>query len=269
MSRIANKFAELKKQNRKALIPYITAGDPTPEITAPLMHALVESGADLIELGVPFSEPMAEGPVIEAAHHRALEHKVSLKNVLAIVAEFRRKDANTPIILMGYLNPFEKMGYQVFVNQAQKSGVDATLIVDLPPEEADEWLVHLSKHAIDPIFLLAPTTTSDRIKYICEKAGGYHYYVSLKGVTGSKSLDVTDVEKKLKEIRQFSHLPIGVGFGIRDAESAAKVAKIADAVIVGTALVAEIASLKDQPEKICSQAPRLIKEMRIAIDMVK
>lgn len=269
MMRIKNKFAELKQQRRKALIPYITAGDPNLEITVPLMHGLVTAGADIIELGVPFSEPMAEGPVIEAAHHRALLHHTSLKKVLAMVDEFRNKDKTTPVVLMGYLNPFENMGYQTLAETAKKAGVDGILVVDLPPEEADEWLEQLAHQDLDPIFLLAPTTPIDRINYICEKTSGYHYYVALKGVTGAKNLDVTAVAKKLQEIRKVSHLPIGVGFGIRDAKSAAEIAKIADAVIVGSAIVEKIAGLKNDPDKICTQVPLLIKEMRSAIDMLK
>lgn len=269
MNRIEEKFAQLKKSQRQALIPYITAGDPTPKATVPLMHALVKAGADLIELGIPFSDPVADGPVIEAAHHRALTHGVTLQDVLGMVKDFRQQDATTPVVLMGYLNPFEKMGYQKVAEIAQKAGVDGILVVDLPPEEATEWLQELTKQKIDPIFLLAPTTKAERIKLICQHAKGYLYYVSLKGVTGSKALDVENVAQQLTIIRECTKLPIGVGFGIRDVEAATKMAKIADAVIVGTALVEQIAKLKDQPDKLCSQAPLLIKEMREAMNMLK
>lgn len=269
MNRTAQKLAQLKQKNRKALIPYITAGDPTPAITVPLMHALVKAGADLIELGVPFSEPMAEGPVIAAAHQRALKHHVTLQNVLQMVAEFRQQDTTTPVILMGYLNPFEKMGYEQFAKAAHAVGVDGALVVDLPPEEADDWVAALKEFTLDSIFLIAPTTGIDRIKLIAEKASGYHYYVSLKGVTGSNILDVNAVRDKLKIMQPYLNLPVAVGFGIRDAESAAKIGAVADGVIVGAALVSRIAALQNEPEKICENAPVLINEMRVALDGIK
>lgn len=267
MNRIKAKFDILKAQHETALIPYITAGDPNPSVTVPLMHALVTAGADMIELGVPFSDPMADGPVIEAAHQRALHHRVCLQDVIDMVREFRETNANTPIILMGYLNPFEKMGYQRFAKNAQAAGVDGVLTVDLPPEEAKEWLQELDKVSLDPIFLISPTTTTERIKLICEKARGYLYYVSLKGVTGAKSLDVEHVAAQLTKIRSFTSLPIAVGFGIKNPQSAASVAEVADAVIVGSALIAQMAALPDQTEIICNEISILLQEMRVAIDM--
>lgn len=269
MNRIQTKFKDLKSQNKSALIPYITAGDPNPAITVPLMHAMVAAGADLIELGIPFSDPMADGPVIEAAHQRALHHHVTLQNVIAMVENFRSTDSTTPIIFMGYLNPFEKMGYSTFADAIQQAGVDGVLAVDLPPEEAQTWLEELERVQVAPIFLLSPTTTQERIKMICEKAGGYLYYVSLKGVTGSKALDISAVTTQLTKIRGFTDLPIAVGFGINNADSAAQVAKIADAVIVGSALIAQIAAIPDQTEAICNEAVILLREMRSAMDRAR
>lgn len=266
MNRIKTKFTELKTAKQKALIPYITAGDPNPKVTVDLMHALVTAGSDLIELGIPFSDPMADGPVIEAAHQRALNQKMTLTKVLDLVAEFRLKDQNTPVVLMGYLNPIENMGYAPFAELAANAGVDGVLIVDLPPEEARDWQKHLNEKQIDPIFLIAPTSDPERIKLICNTGSGYLYYVSLKGVTGSKTLDIDSVTESLAAIRNCTTLPIAVGFGIKDAQSATKVAKVADGVIVGSALVAKIAEFKDQPEKICHEVPKLIAEMRAAMN---
>lgn len=266
MNRIQPKLKQLADQGRKALIPYVVAGDPATEITVPLLHALVAAGADMIELGVPFSDPMAEGPAIEAGHQRALAHHVNLTTVLDMVREFRQKDSQTPIVLMGYLNPFEKMGYQEFAQKAQQAGVDGVIVVDLPPEEASEWLQQLKQVQIDPIFLVAPTTTAERINMICQHASGYLYYVSLKGVTGSATLDVASVAQRLALLREHTTLPIAVGFGIQDAASAQAVAKVADAVIVGSALVKRIGALAQTPALICAQAPQLIKEMRAAMD---
>lgn len=265
MSRIQTTFEQLKKQNKKALIPYITAGDPNPSITVPLMHAFVAAGVNLIELGIPFSDPMAEGPVIQAAHERALAHGVTLTNVISMVQEFRQQDKTTPIVLMGYLNPIEHMGYKKFAAAAQQAGVDGVIIVDFPPEEATELLVELRQQAIDMIFLLAPTTTPTRIKYICEQAGGFHYYVSMKGVTGSAGLNTQEVASKLAEVRQYARLPIGVGFGIRDAQSAKAIAALADAVIVGAAVVGCMANATDLAT-ITQQTTRLLREMRTAMD---
>jgi tryptophan synthase alpha chain len=266
MSRIAQRFAELKIKGRKALIPFVTAGDPNPAITVPLMHAMVAAGADLLELGVPFSDPMAEGPVIQLACERALLHNVSLRDVLAMVREFRQQDSQTPVILMGYMNPVEVMGYQAFAKAAAEVGVDGLLTVDMPPEEAGDLVAALAEVKIDPIFLLAPTTVDGRIARICAAASGFVYYVSLKGVTGAGNLDVALVEQKVAQIRKHTDIPIGVGFGIRDAESARRVAAVADAVVVGSAVVNRVAANAEQPEKIQEAVCSLLREMRAAMD---
>ncbi len=266
MSRIAKRFAKLKAEGRQALIPYVTAGDCKPEITVPLMHAMVAAGADILELGVPFSDPMADGPVIQQACERALVHNVSLRDVLEMVSQFREKDEETPVVLMGYLNPIEVMGYVPFAQAACDSGVDGVLTVDLPPEEGVDVLEIFKEAELDPIFLLSPTSTAERISKICASSRGFVYYVSLKGVTGSASLDVDAVAEKLEQIRGLTDLPIGVGFGIRDAESAANVSRVADAVIVGSAVVNRIAANVDQPEKIMPEIVALLKGMRTAMD---
>lgn len=266
MSRIAACFARLQAESRKALIPYITAGDPNPQVTVPLLHALVKAGADIIEVGVPFSDPMADGPVIQQACERALAHHVSLRQVLEMVREFRRQNNTTPLVLMGYLNPVEVMGYGPFATAAAAAGVDGVLTVDLPPEEGGDLVAQLRQQGLDPIFLLAPNTTQARVKKICATASGFVYYVSLKGVTGAATLDTRAVANKLKEIRSVTALPIGVGFGIRDGASAARVAMVADAVIVGSALVSKIGALADTPDKIPAAAAALIAEMRGAMD---
>ena len=266
MSRLQGCFAALRQAGRRALIPYITAGDPAPARTVPLMHALVAAGADVIELGVPFSDPMADGPVIQAACDRALAHRVNLPQVLDLVHEFRRRDAHTPVVLMGCLNPVEVMGYAAFAQAAAQAGVDGVLTVDLPPEEAGDLIKALRAHAIDPIFLLAPTSSEERIARICAVASGFVYYVSLKGVTGSARMDVAAVADKLAQIRTRTELPIGVGFGIQDAESAARVAAVADAVVVGSALVRRIGALAAQPDKIEAEIGSLLIAMRRAMD---
>ncbi|MBU1192809.1 MAG: tryptophan synthase subunit alpha [Gammaproteobacteria bacterium] len=266
MSRIAARFTALAKAGRKALIPFVTAGDPNPEVTVPLMHAMVAAGADIIELGVPFSDPMADGPVIQAACERALKHHVSLRKVLEMVKQFRAQDNDTPVILMGYLNPVEVMGYATFAQAAQSAGVDGVLSVDLPPEEAHDFLDELKKVAIDPIFLLSPSTSDERVRKIAAVASGFLYYVSFKGVTGANRLDVGAVAAKLGSIRKLTQLPLGVGFGIRDAQSAADVSAVADAVVVGSALVNRIAELADQPEKIAATVSTVLTEMRRAMD---
>jgi len=266
MSRIAQCFGQFRAAGRRALIPFVTAGDPEPAATVPLMHAMVAAGADLIELGVPFSDPMADGPVIQRASERALDKGVSLHDTLEMVRRFRSEDDGTPVVLMGYLNPIEVMGYGVFAAEADAAGVDGVLTVDLPPEEAHELVKALREHGLDPIFLLAPTSTPERTRRICAAASGFVYYVSLKGVTGSTRLDVAAVAEKLAGIREVTDLPIGVGFGIRDAESAARVATVSDAVVVGSALVSRIEDLLDEPERIQPELTTLLSEMRRAID---
>lgn len=266
MSRIQARFAELKSQQRKALIPFVTAGDPQPDVTVPLLHAMVDAGADLLELGVPFSDPMADGPVIQAACERALKHHVSLHQVLDMVREFRQQDTTTPVILMGYLNPVEVWGYTEFAAAAAEAGVDGILTVDLPPEEAGEFSAAMKAVDIDCIFLLAPTSDESRMQKVSEVASGFIYYVSFKGVTGANRLDVSSVSSKLKELRKHTALPVGVGFGIRDGETAARVAGIADAVIVGSVLVGQLAGLADQPEQIPSALAATVAELRSAID---
>ncbi len=266
MSRIAQRFADLKATGRTALVPFITAGDPNPAITVPTMHALVEGGADLIELGVPFSDPMADGPTIQYASERALKHNVSLHDVLAMVRQFREQDAATPVILMGYLNPVEIMGYQAFAAEASEAGVDGLLTVDMPPEEAEELTAILRDKAIDPIFLLAPTTEKPRIERICSLASGFVYYVSLKGITGAGHLDTDAVASRLELIRSTTDLPVGVGFGIKDGDSAARVGAVADAVIVGSAVVNRMAELEDEAEKIPQTLKNFMGELRAALD---
>ncbi|MEM1113108.1 MAG: tryptophan synthase subunit alpha [Pseudomonadota bacterium] len=241
MSRLATRFQQLAEAGRKALIPYLVAGDPVPEVTVSTMHRLVEAGADVIELGVPFSDPMSEGPVIQLAHERALTHGISLRNAIAMVAEFRRDDPDTPVLLMGYANPVEHMGYPEFVDEASAAGVDALLTVDLPPEEVEPVSRELKRADMDNIFLVSPTTPDDRVGRIVGQASGFIYYVAVKGVTGAGNLDVDDVARNVARIRAHSPLPVAVGFGIKDAASARSVADIADAVVVGSALVNTVA----------------------------
>lgn len=268
MSRISPRFADLQKNGRKALIPYVTAGDPGPGTTVPLMHAMVRAGADILELGVPFSDPMAEGPVIQRAMERALEHHVSLKDVLKMVSEFRQADNDTPVLLMGYLNPIEVMGYATFAKSAADAGVDGVLIVDLPPEEADALLVELKKAGLDIVFLVSPTTDEQRIEKIANISSGFIYYVSLKGVTGAGHLDTEEVAERVNRIKAHSKIPVGVGFGIKDAESAARVAKVADAVVVGSALVKKVEEYGEKADKLESAISTLITEIRTGIDAV-
>ena len=268
MNRVDQCFADLKAAGKKALVPYITGGDPKPGVTVELMHALVDSGADLIELGVPFSDPMADGPTIQLACERALEHNTSLRDVLGMVKEFRTSDAKTPVVLMGYLNPVEVMGYQVFADECVKAGVDGVLLVDMPPEESKDVAGIFKANDLKLIYLMAPTTPDSRAKLICEHGTGYLYYVSVKGVTGSASLDVADVKANLDRIRDKTQLPLGVGFGIKDGETAAKVAQVSDAVIVGSALVRCIENNPDDTQAIKDGLSALMKEMRSAMDAV-
>ncbi len=266
MSRIAATFEALKASNKTALVPYIMCGDPDFGTTVKLMHAMVESGVNMIELGVPFSDPMADGPVIQAAAERVLVNHVSLSDVIDVVAKFRETDNKTPVILMGYLNPIEVMGYAKFAEKASAAGVDGALTVDIPPEEGAEYTELLKAKGIDPIYLLAPTSDDSRIASIAEVAGGFVYYVSLKGVTGAATLDVDSVIEKLAQIRKQITLPIGVGFGISDAETAAKLSKISDAIIVGSAIVKRMHEHGDNPEKLIASVTELTASMRQAMD---
>jgi tryptophan synthase alpha chain len=268
MSRISKCFQQLQSQRRAALIPFVTAGDPNPDVTVPLMHALAAAGANIIELGVPFSDPMADGPVIQRASERALLHHTSLRDVLAMVKRFRQDDPDTPVILMGYLNPIEAMGYPEFADAAAAAGVDGLLTVDIPPEEADDLRQALRQQQIDPIFLLAPTSGEERIKRICDAASGFVYYVSVKGITGSADLAIGEVAAKVAEIRKSTSLPVGVGFGIKDAQTAQAVAQVGDAVIVGSALVRIVEELAEQPDDIAPAVAGLLSSMRGAMDLV-
>lgn len=267
MSLLKTRFEQLASQHRKALIPFITAGDPQPDFTVELMHEMVAAGVDIIELGVPFSDPMADGPVIQAADERALSHDVSLEDVLSMVALFRQQDTQTPVVLMGYLNPVEIMGYTRFTQRAAEAGVDGVLVVDMPPEEAGELAPMLKASQIDLIYLIAPTTDIERIKLINQRASGYLYYVSLKGVTGANTLDLGAVAQKLAEIKTISDLPVGVGFGIKDGATAQAVAGVADAVVVGSALVNQIAESEHDHAQIKSRISAILREMRTMMDI--
>ena len=264
MSRIPATFEALKARGRKALIPFITAGDPSLATTVPLMHALVEAGADIIELGVPFSDPMADGPAIQRASERALRQHTSLRGVLGAVRQFRDQDARTPVVLMGYANPIEAMGAARFAAAAAQAGVDGVLVVDYPPEEGSELLAELKQRSIDSIYLLSPTSEDARIQQVGRVASGYVYYVSLKGVTGASHLDLAEVGRKIPQIQSFIKLPIGVGFGIRDGETARAVAPLSDAVVIGTRLVQEIE--KSAPEQVVGNIRSLVGEIRRAMD---
>lgn len=266
MSRIKACFNTLNEQNKKALVPFITAGDPSPDQTVGIMHELVSAGADIIELGVPFSDPMADGPVIQRASERALEKGTNTDDVFNIVEEFRTTNDSTPIILMGYLNPIEVMGYQDFAEKAVKAGVDGLIIVDLPPEESAELTTIIRPLDLDHIFLISPTTHGDRLEKICEVASGFLYYVSLKGVTGSNQLDIQEVSEKLTEIRAKTELPVGVGFGISDAQIAEAVGQVCDAVVVGSALVKRIAENSEDNEKMKHEIKSFIESLRQALD---
>lgn len=271
MSRIEGRFRELAEQGRKALIPYVVAGDPALETTVPLMHRLVEAGADIIELGVPFSDPMSEGPVIQLAHERALAHGTSLQDALSVVQTFRRDDDSTPVLLMGYANPVEHMGYGRFADAASAAGVDALLTVDLPPEEVGKVNVELQRVGMDNIFLVAPTTPDDRISRIVNEASGFVYYVSLKGVTGAGHLDLDAVRLGVSRIQQYTSLPVAVGFGIKDAESARTIASTAQGVVVGSALVNAVAAAIDAGtghDGAVDAAGKLLQEIRQGIDTI-
>ena len=266
-TRIHRRFADLKAQGRSAFVTFITAGDPDYETSREILFGLADAGADVIELGMPFSDPMADGPTIQLACERALEHNTRLIDVLAMVKTFREKDQQTPVVLMGYLNPIEVLGYASFAEQAAAAGIDGALIVDLPPEEAEgEFDNAMKANGLDTIYLLAPTTEESRIEQVCNAGSGYLYYVSVKGVTGSASLDVQSVADKLDVVRKYTNLPVGVGFGIKDAESAKAVSEVADGVIVGSVLVNKIASLVEQQEDIPAQVSAIVAELRTAMD---
>lgn len=266
MSRIISCFQNLRQRGRKALIPYITAGDPHPEVTVPMLHGLVKAGADIIELGVPFSDPMADGPTIQKAYERALAEGMSLPQVLQLVGQFRQTDATTPVVLMGYLNPIEAMGYERFAAQAAEAGIDGVLTVDLPPEEAPPLTDLLREAGLDPIFLLAPTSTPERIQRVAQVACGYVYYVSLKGVTGSSAIDADAVGEKLALIKRHIDLPIGVGFGIKNASTAAAIARVADAVVVGSAIVELMGEPGVELDAMQTRVSSLVASMRHAMD---
>jgi len=264
LSRIDATFARLDAAGRKALIPYVTTGDPSLAATLPIMDAMVAAGADIIELGVPFSDPMADGPVIQRASERALAQGVGLDDVLDVVTQFRARNTTTPVVLMGYANPIEAMGVASFAARAQAAGVDGVLVVDYPPEEATEFAALMGSHGIAPIFLLSPTTPESRIALVAQMAGGYVYYVSLKGVTGAGNLDADEVARKITQIRRHVSLPVGVGFGIRDAASAVAVAAHADAVVIGSRIIQEIES--GAPADAASRAGAWLGTIRAALD---
>lgn len=240
MSRIAQTFDALKEQGKTGLVTFITAGDPGPELTVPLLHALVEGGADVLELGIPFSDPMAEGPVIQRACERALAFGIGMKDVLGYVRQFREKNQHTPVVLMGYANPIERMGPSEFIRQAKEAGADGAIVVDYPPEECEEFAAEMKENDLDLIFLLAPTSTTQRIQQVARHGSGFSYYVSLKGVTGAGGIDTADVARRVAAIREHVKLPIGVGFGIRDAATAKSVAQVADAVVIGSRIIQEL-----------------------------
>ena len=264
MSRIQARFEALRKAKRKALIPYITAGDPSPALTVPLMRALVEAGADILELGVPFSDPMADGPVVQRSGERALKQGVSLKDVLGLVRDFRHHNSQTPLVLMGYANPIEAMGTEKFMAAAKDAGVDGVIVVDYPPEECEQFAALARQAGIDPIFLLAPTSTEQRVQEVARVGGGFLYYVSLRGVTGAGHIDLADVAAQIPRIRAATQLPIGVGFGIRDAESARRVAQAADAVVIGSRVIQEIETAG--PEQAVARVKALLRPIREALD---
>lgn len=267
MNRINQTLENTRKAGRKALITYIVNGDPVPDATLATMHKMVDAGVDVIELGVPFSDPMAEGPVIALGHERALANKTSLKSTMAVVKAFRETNNDTPVVLMGYANPVERMGYKIFAESAAAAGVDGLLTVDLPPEEAGPLNVELKAVGIENIFLIAPTTVAERAKYIADMAGGFLYYVSLKGVTGAGHLDVDSVEAKLAELRELTDLPICVGFGIKDADTAKAIAKTADGAVVGSLLVAKMGELAGQSSQTIADAVvELVAPIRKGLD---
>lgn len=266
MSRIKACLQSLKQQNKKALIPFITAGDPKIESTVSILNTLAQNGADIIELGIPFSDPMADGPVIQLADERALANGITTTDVLAMVREFRKTNQTTPIVLMGYLNPIEIYGYERFANDAAEAGVDGLITVDLPPEAADSALAQFDRVGIESIFLIAPTTSEKRIKLIADKGRGYLYYVSLKGVTGAGNLDVDGVNARLETIRKITDLPIAVGFGIKDAETARTIGQNAEGVVVGSALVNIIAQYQNDVDTMLVKVAEFMASLRQGLD---
>jgi tryptophan synthase alpha chain len=264
MSRIQSTFAALAAQNKKGLITFITAGDPSPALTVPLMHALVEGGVDIIELGVPFSDPMAEGPVIQRACERALKFGIGIRDVIAQVREFRRTNTSTPVVLMGYANPIEHMGQLAFIQEAKEAGADGAIIVDYPPEECEEFAKAMRENGMDPIFLLAPTSTEERMAQVAKVGSGFSYYVSLKGVTGAGHIDTVEVAERIAAVRRHVKLPIGVGFGIRDAATAKAVASVSDAVVIGSRIIQELENTP--PENAEERVRSFVAGIRKALD---
>jgi len=264
MSRIKATFDALQAQGRKALIPYVTTGDPFADATVDIMNAMADAGADVIELGVPFSDPMADGPVIQKAGERALARGIGMPQVLEQVRLFRTANDRTPVVLMGYANPVERYGVDRFVKDARAAGVDGVLVVDYPPEESEDFAATLRANGLDPIFLLAPTSTEARMAHVGRIASGYVYYVSLKGVTGAGHLDTAAVALMIPRIKQFVKLPVGVGFGIRDAKTAQAVAAVSDAVVIGTALVQLLETCTR--DNVAAAAGKFIADIRAALD---
>jgi tryptophan synthase alpha chain len=266
MNRIDTRFADLRRNGRSGLIPFVTVGDPSPDATVPVMHALVEAGADAIELGVPFSDPMADGPVIQHANERALARGVGLRAVLDCVRAFRTRDVATPLVLMGYLNPLEVHGIERFAREAVEAGVDGVLLVDCPIEESDT-AAPLRAAGLQRILLAAPTTDDARLARLCEAAEGFLYYVSFAGITGAARLSSTDTAVRVDGVRRVSRAPVAVGFGIKDAQSAAEVAAFADAVVIGSALVSQLAGI-DSIDEACNRARQFLRPIRVALDAI-
>ena len=267
MSRIQATFKFLKTKKEKALIPFFTAGDPHPDKTVEIMHTLVEAGADMIELGIPFSDPMADGPVIQRSSERALKNNVGITTTIKLAAEFRKNNKTTPLILMGYANPIEAIGIDNFVSLIKDADIDGVITVDYPPEESEQFVRKLKDNNIDSIFLISPTTEDKRIKLIINQATGFLYYVSLKGVTGSANIDIKEVSKKVKNIKEFTDLPVGVGFGVRDAKTAKEVAEISDAVVIGSRIVQEIEDSND--DDLINNIRNLMAEIKSSITKVR
>jgi len=268
MSRISDRFDHLRKAGRTGLIPYVVGGDPAPGATPGLLHTLVAAGADLVEVGVPFSDPQSDGPVIPDACQRALEQGITLRDTLAMIRAFRGGDTTTPVVLMGYSNPIEAIGVRAFAEEAAAAGIDGVIVVDAPPEEGEELIAALVEQGIDPIFLVAPTTADERMTRICRAARGFVYYVSLRGVTGADSLAHREVDEKIGEIRRHTALPVAVGFGIRDADSAARIGRSADAVVVGSAVVQRIADHGADPARLDRELKDFVGGLRAALDSI-